>query len=193
MADAQTRVRAANRAASRRRMGNGTGYRVVRSACLPVQPSRSEIGNWAITPRTRRNTGWQRTDQTQGALGLYNCATQHCQGNPREEGKGSFLKKRTKKLLSVWPGAGGGHRAKMDEVFLLLFVHKKKILSCGCASRSASLRQIAGDDTADAQSAPGLATPAGRRRAVPGRPSPSCSLDVPCTDAGCVKRSPPGA
>jgi hypothetical protein len=42
-----------------------------------------------------------------------------------KEGSGSFLKKRTKKLLSVWRGRAG---AQTDKVFLLLFVHKKKTL-----------------------------------------------------------------
>jgi hypothetical protein len=38
----------------------------------------------------------------------------------------SFLKKRTKKLLYIGSGAAS---AQVNEVFLLLFVHKKKTLS----------------------------------------------------------------
>jgi hypothetical protein len=38
----------------------------------------------------------------------------------------SFLKKRTKKLLYIGSGVAS---AQVNEVFLLLFVHKKKTLS----------------------------------------------------------------
>jgi len=37
-----------------------------------------------------------------------------------------FLKKRTKKLLSIWAGRAGQVPAKTNEVFLLLFLQKKK-------------------------------------------------------------------
>jgi hypothetical protein len=42
----------------------------------------------------------------------------------------SFLKKRTKKLPSVWPGLGCQAGRKRMKVFLLLFLQKKKILAC---------------------------------------------------------------
>jgi hypothetical protein len=38
----------------------------------------------------------------------------------------SFLKKRTKKLLSTCPAFPKENTAQTDKVFLLLFVHKKK-------------------------------------------------------------------
>jgi hypothetical protein len=40
--------------------------------------------------------------------------------------KGSFLKKRTKKLLFVWCREFWAPGAQIYKVFLLLFVHKKK-------------------------------------------------------------------
>ncbi|EFH11974.1 hypothetical protein HMPREF0731_1797 [Pseudoroseomonas cervicalis ATCC 49957] len=40
----------------------------------------------------------------------------------------SFLKKRTKKLLSVWRPAFTGDGGSLTKVFLLLFLQKKKIL-----------------------------------------------------------------
>jgi hypothetical protein len=47
-----------------------------------------------------------------------------------KQGSGSFLKKRTKKLLPLGAmGCGGGNAHGPDsKVFLLLFVHKKKSL-----------------------------------------------------------------
>jgi hypothetical protein len=46
-----------------------------------------------------------------------------------EEGSGSFLKKRTKKLLLFWRMyLERCHIREKIEVFLLLFVHKKKAL-----------------------------------------------------------------
>jgi hypothetical protein len=50
-------------------------------------------------------------------------------GQSGEEGSGSFLKKRTKKLLSIGTCAPRGSRMPTDKVFLLLFVHKKKTLT----------------------------------------------------------------
>jgi hypothetical protein len=45
-----------------------------------------------------------------------------------KDGSGSFLKKRTKKLLAIGSGVHDEHPVQMNEVFLLLFVHKKKSL-----------------------------------------------------------------
>jgi hypothetical protein len=44
------------------------------------------------------------------------------------QGSSSFLKKRTKKLLFASGPGGGTARDQTNEVFLLLFVHKKKTL-----------------------------------------------------------------
>jgi len=49
-------------------------------------------------------------------------------GRKAREGRGTFLKKRTKKLLSVCLRGRAG--VQMDEVFLLLFLQKKKVLAC---------------------------------------------------------------
>jgi hypothetical protein len=40
-----------------------------------------------------------------------------------------FLKKKKQKDFSDWPRSPRGDRGAMDEVFLLLFVHKKKASS----------------------------------------------------------------
>jgi hypothetical protein len=52
-------------------------------------------------------------------------------GNDSEGGKeaGSFLKKRTKKLLFIGTRAGRPARVPVGKVFLLLFLQKKKTLS----------------------------------------------------------------
>jgi hypothetical protein len=50
-------------------------------------------------------------------------------GSPRERGEGRIQRKGGKKIRQGREGFGpGGRRRRRDEVFLLLFVHKKKIL-----------------------------------------------------------------
>jgi hypothetical protein len=43
-----------------------------------------------------------------------------------QEGSGRFLKKAAQKLSVVWAGGAETSTAQVTEVFLLLFVHKKK-------------------------------------------------------------------
>jgi hypothetical protein len=50
-------------------------------------------------------------------------------GSGAEEASSSFLKKRTKKLFPPGIRLSRERRMPMDEVFLLLFVHKKKNLA----------------------------------------------------------------
>jgi len=47
----------------------------------------------------------------------------------KKQASGSFLKKRTKKLLPIDTHMSQERQVPMDEVFLLLFVHKKKTLA----------------------------------------------------------------
>jgi hypothetical protein len=63
-------------------------------------------------------------------------------GNLARKGKGRkgfFFEKRTKRLLSVlrWDGTAVTLRMQVDEVFLLLFLQKKKTLACFLEGRRA--------------------------------------------------------
>jgi hypothetical protein len=57
------------------------------------------------------------------------------QGNWVKEGSGSFLKKRTKKLLNPKPSLAGKAEAETDKSFLLLFF-KKEVLAFALLSSS---------------------------------------------------------
>jgi len=52
------------------------------------------------------------------------------EANQEAKEDASFLKKRSKKLLFNLESNDCSRRAPIDKVFLLLFVHKKKTLSC---------------------------------------------------------------